>query len=192
MFFFVSLYTQGVLQYSPLMTGISFLPIPIVIGISSTLAPRLVAKVGFKPLLIAGTTLLTIGTFLLSFISVDGNYFTNVLPGLLVMALGAGVTFVSISVAATSGVPSHEAGLASGLLNTSQQMGGALGLAILSGVAAAVTAAQTEMSLAEASVVGYRAAFLTASCLTALALFIAVFVIRKQSTSVPAKAFSLH
>lgn len=192
MFFFVSLYIQGTLQYSPLLTGLSFLPIPILIGISSTLAPRLVAKVGFKPLLITGTALLTLGTFLLSFVSVDGTYLTSVLPGLLIMALGAGITFVSVSVAATSGVPSHEAGLASGLLSTSQQMGGALGLAILSGVATATATAQTGMSFAEASVAGYRAAFLAASIFTAIALVIAVFVIRKQSNTASTEAISLH
>lgn len=192
MFFFVSLYIQGTLHYSPLLTGLSFLPIPILIGISSTLAPRLVAKVGFKPLLITGTALLTVGTFLLSFVSVEGSYLVNVLPGLLIMALGAGITFVSVSVAATSGVPSHEAGLASGLLSTSQQMGGALGLAILSGVATAAASAQTGMPLAEASVAGYRAAFLAASVFTAIALLVALFVIRKQSDEASAEVISLH
>lgn len=182
MFFFVSLYVQGTLQYSPVLTGLSFLPIPIIIGITSTYAPRLVGKVGFRPLLIVGTSLLTIGTFLLSFVTTDGTYFTNVLPGLLVMALGAGITFVSVSVAATSGVPAHEAGLASGLLSTSQQMGGALGLAILSGVAAVATAASqaSGMTATTASVAGYRAAFLVAAILTGVALLIAVFVIRQQ------------
>lgn len=184
MFFFVSLYVQGTLQYSPVMTGLSFLPIPIIIGVTSTYAPRLVGKVGFRPLLIAGTSLLTIGTFLLSFVTPEGTYFANVLPGLLVMAFGAGVTFVSVSVAATSGVPSHEAGLASGLLSTSQQMGGALGLAILSGVASAAATASLASgavhSATHASVAGYRAAFLVAAILTGVALLIALFVIRQQ------------
>ena len=184
MFFFVSLYIQGTLQYSPVMTGLSFLPIPIIIGVTSTYAPRLVGKVGFKPLLIVGTSLLTIGTFLLSFVTPEGTYFANVLPGLLVMALGAGITFVSVSVAATSGVPAHEAGLASGLLSTSQQMGGALGLAILSGVASAAAAGSlasgAATSVAHASVAGYRAAFLVAAILTGIALLIAIFVIKQQ------------
>lgn len=184
MFFFVSLYVQGTLQYSPVLTGLSFLPIPLIIGITSTYAPRLVGKVGFKPLLVTGTSLLTVGTFLLSFVTPEGTYLANVLPGLLVMALGAGITFVSVSVAATSGVPAHEAGLASGLLSTSQQMGGALGLAILSGVASAAAAASlasgSASSVAHASVAGYRAAFLVAAVLTGIALLIAIFVIRQQ------------
>lgn len=186
MFFFVSLYIQGTLQYSPVLTGLSFLPIPIIIGITSTYAPRLVGKVGFRPLLIAGTSLLTIGTFLLSFVTPEGTYFANVLPGLLVMALGAGITFVSVSVAATSGVPAHEAGLASGLLSTAQQMGGALGLAILSGVATAATTASLASGTAAsaAAVAGYRAAFLVAAILTGIALLIAVLVIRQQKKTV--------
>lgn len=195
MFFFVSLYVQGTLQYSPVLTGLSFLPIPIIIGITSTYAPRLVGKVGFRPLLITGTSLLTVGTFLLSFVTPDGTYFANVLPGLLVMAFGAGITFVSVSVAATSGVPAHEAGLASGLLSTSQQMGGALGLAILSGVATAATVASQASGAvaAAASVAGYRAAFLVAAILTGIALLIALFVIRQtKATTELAEPVSVH
>lgn len=198
MFFFVSLYVQGILQYSPVETGLSFLPVPITIGIVSTIASRIIGKTGFKPLLIVGSILLTIGTFMLSSVSVDGSYIANVLPGLLVMAMGAGMTFVSVSIAATSGVPGHEAGLASGLLNTSQQMGGALGLAILSGVAtsSATTAitSGTAASAAEASVAGYSAAFVTASIFTGLAFLTAVFVIRSKKTepSQKTEAISLH
>lgn len=198
MFFFVSLYVQGVLAYSPVETGLSFLPVPITIGIVSTITSRFVGKVGFKPLLIAGTILLTIGTFLLSSVSIEGTYLVNVLPGLLIMALGAGMTFVSVSIAATSGVPGHEAGLASGLLNTSQQMGGALGLAILSGVATSVatdtlTSGQVQSALA-ASVAGYSAAFVAASAFTGFALLIALLVIKQEKTrsKQPSKAVTLH
>ncbi|HEX6416697.1 MAG TPA: MFS transporter [Candidatus Saccharimonadales bacterium] len=198
MFFFVSLYVQGILQYSPVETGLSFLPVPITIGIVSTIASRVISKTGFKPLLVIGSILLTIGTFMLSSVSIDGSYMANVLPGLLVMAMGAGMTFVSVSVAATSGVPGHEAGLASGLLNTSQQMGGALGLAILSGVAtSSATTAITEgtaHSMAEASVAGYSAAFIAASIFTGFAFLIAVFVIRpsKANAAQKSEAVSLH
>jgi EmrB/QacA subfamily drug resistance transporter len=192
MFFFVSLYIQNILQYSPVATGLAFLPVPITIGITATIASKLVGKVGFKPLLIIGAILLTIGTFLLSYVSVDGTYLANVLPGLFIMALGAGMTFVSVSIAATSGVPGKEAGLASGLLSTSQQMGGALGLAILSGVAAsAITSAVangTAKSVAEASVAGFSAAFVTASLFTGFALLVALFVIRQEKRSVTTTA----
>lgn len=198
MFFFISLYIQGILQYSPVETGLSFLPVPIVIGIVSTLASRWIARTGFKPLLIAGSIFLTIGTFLLGSVSVDGSYLVNVLPGLMIMGVGAGLTFVSVTVAATSGVPGHEAGLASGLLNTSQQMGGALGLAILSGVAtSSATDAITSgaaTSAAAASVAGYSAAFVTASIFTGFALLIALFVIHQKKTEAKSapEAVSLH
>lgn len=199
MFFFVSLYVQGILRYSPIETGLAFLPVPIVIAISATVASRLVGKIGFKPLLMIGSSLLTVGIFYLSLINLDGTYVANVLPGLLIMGLGGGMTFVSISVAATSGVPGHEAGLASGLVSTSQQMGGALGLAILSGIAAsAVTTAMTNgtaTSLAAASVAGYDAAFRVASIFTLFALLVAIFIIRQpkiNSTKVASETVSLH
>lgn len=199
MFFFASLYIQGILQYSPVETGLAFLPVPIVIAISATVASRFVGKIGFKPLLMLGSSLLTIGIFYLSFITLDGAYIANVLPGLLIMGLGGGMTFVSISVAATSGVPGHEAGLASGLVSTSQQMGGALGLAILSGVAtSAITSAMTNgtaTSLTAASVTGYNAAFRAAAIFTLFALLVAIFVIRQPknvSSKTSPEAVSLH
>jgi MFS family permease len=199
MFFFASLYIQGILQYSPVETGLAFLPVPIVIAISATIASRFVSKIGFKPLLMLGSSLLTIGIFYLSFITLDGTYIANVLPGLLIMGLGGGMTFVSISVAATSGVPGHEAGLASGLVSTSQQMGGALGLAILSGVAtSAITSAMTNgtaTSLTAASVIGYDAAFRAAAIFTLFALLVAIFVIRQPKNVSPKtspEAVSLH
>ncbi|HJP81505.1 MAG TPA: MFS transporter [Candidatus Saccharimonadales bacterium] len=185
MFFFVSLYIQEVLKFSPLLTGLSFLPMPIIIGIASTYSPRAVSKYGFKPLLITGTTLMVIGTFMLSFVGLDGTYFVNILPAFLVMALGAGVTFVAVTVAATAGVPAREAGLASGLLNTSQQMGGAFGLAVLAGVmtGATSTALTNGVNPALASIDGYRAAFLVATALTLAALLIAIFAIKAHKNT---------
>lgn len=200
MFFFISLYIQKTLDYSPVETGLRFLPVPIVIAIMATVASRLVAKTGFKPLLGIGLTLQTTGIFLLSFVSVGGSYFGDVLPGLIIMGLGAGMTFVSVSIAATSGVPGREAGLASGLLSTSQQMGGALGLAILSGVATSAATAAVEngnaRSIAEASVAGYDAAFVTAAGFAAFALLVTLFVIRQNKTAsaqtAAAEAAGLH
>jgi EmrB/QacA subfamily drug resistance transporter len=180
MFFFSSLYVQNTLQYSPVLSGLAFLPMPIVIGIMSTKAPHLLGRFGFKPLLIAGALLIAIGTFLMSFINADSSYFFHLLPLFLLISVGFGVMFVSVTVAATAGVPSDEAGLASGLINTSQQVGGALGLAILAVVASATTLAGTKAgeSLAVASMHGYQQAFLWASLLMVAALLIAVFVIR--------------
>jgi MFS family permease len=185
MFYFSSLYIQNVLAYSPSKTGLAFLPVPIIIGVVSYQAPRLLGRFGFKPLLVVGTICITVGIFLMSFVSATSSYLVNLLPGFVILGLGFGVAFVAVTVAATAGVPGDEAGLASGLINTSQQIGGALGLAILAVVAAtsASAASADGHSFAEASVVGYQNAFLTASVLMAVALAIAIFVIRTPKMS---------
>lgn len=179
-FFFVSLYIQNILKYEPFITGLAFLPIPIIIGIISTRTPVLIGRFGLKPLAVAGIALVAIGIFSMTFLTPESSYFTQILPGFLVLAVGFGISFVSITVIATSGVPAHEAGLASGLLNTAQQIGGALGLAVLAVVASAGT--QSALAAGQdpllASMSGYRQAFLVASILIAIALLVAVFVIK--------------
>lgn len=180
MFFFVSLFIQNVLGYSPSLTGLAFLPIPVLIGIISYNAPKLLMRFGFKPLLVGGVALVTFATFLMSFIGTGTSYFTHLLPIFLLLATGFGISFVAITVAATAGVPLDEAGLASGLINTSQQIGSALGLAILAVVASAATTAATAAGQAPkvAAVIGYQRAFLTAAALMAIALLIGIVVIR--------------
>lgn len=180
MFFFASLFIQDVLKTSPLVTGLYFLPVPVLIGVISYQAPRLLDKFGFKPLLVGGTAAATLGVYLMSFISANSSYETTILPIFVVLALGFGVQFVAVVVSATAGVPPAESGLASGLINTSQQIGGALGLAILAVVAQATTAAATSRgaSAINASVLGFQRAFLTAAILMTIALLVAIFVIR--------------
>lgn len=180
MFFFCSLYVQNILKFSPVMSGLSFLPIPIIIGFISIRAPRLIMKFGFKPLVVAGTTLTTLGVFSLSFLTVNSSYWLQLFPAFVFLAVGFGISFVAVTVAATSGIPGEEAGLASGLINTSQQIGGALGLAILAVVASSTTTAALAggLSMEQASMLGYQRAFLTASGLMALALIVAIFVIQ--------------
>ena len=114
------MYAQEILGYKSLHTGISFLPFAITVAITATQASKLIAKFGYKPLIVGGPLIMSAGLFWLSHLTVNDNYFTVVLPGIITMAFGAGLTFISISIAATSGVAKHEAGLASGLLNTSQ------------------------------------------------------------------------
>lgn len=136
MFFFLSLYVQNVLGYSPVKSGLCFLPVTFIIGITSAIVSNVVGKVGYKPPLVLGPLVLASGLFTLSqTMEVNGNYWQNVFPGLALCAFGMGLTFVSGTLAATSGVPKHFSGLASGILNTAQQVGGAIGLAILSAVA---------------------------------------------------------
>lgn len=178
MFFFVSLYIQNILGYKPVQTGLSFLPFAVTVGITATQASKLIGKFGFKPLLVGGPLLLALGLFILSHISVGGSYFAVVFPALIIMAIGGGLTFVSVSVAATSGVPKHQAGLASGLLNTSQQIGGALGLAILSGIAATAATSTIASGIQVATVTGYHTALLVASTFAVAASLVSFIVIR--------------
>jgi EmrB/QacA subfamily drug resistance transporter len=195
LFFFASLYIQNVLQYSPVMSGLAFLPIPIIIGFVSTRSPKLISKFGFKPLLIAGTALVALGTFMLSFLGTESSYVWHLLPAFALMGAGLGLSFVSVTIAATTGVPANEAGLAAGLVNTSQQIGGALGIAILAVVASTATASATEAGLnfVQASLQGYQQAFLWASLLMVVALLVAIFVIRTpKGAQQQAEAISMH
>jgi EmrB/QacA subfamily drug resistance transporter len=137
MFFFITLYVQQILGYSPILTGLGFLPITVVIGIISSQMPKVIHKFGYKRPLVVAPLFMAAALYYLSHMSVGGSYWEDVFPGLILMAFGMGSMFITITIAATSGVPPKESGLASGLLNTSQQIGGALGLAILSGVSTA-------------------------------------------------------
>jgi EmrB/QacA subfamily drug resistance transporter len=179
MFFLVTLYVQTVLHFSPVRAGLAFLPFPIVLGFMSTRTPKLVARYGFKRFLIIGPIFVTLGLAWLSRVPVDGNYFTSLLPAIILLPFGMGMTFMPLIAAATSGVPGREAGLASGLISTSQQMGGALGLAVLSGVAVSATrSALTTMTPIAALVHGYDRSMLAGIALTSAAVFVAIFVIR--------------
>ena len=179
MFFLTSLYIQTVLHYSPARTGLGFVVFPIVIGNVAPRVSKLVSKVGYRRFLIAGPTIMAAGMFWLSRLPVHGTYFGSVLPALVLIPLGMGMTMVSLTIAATSGVPAHEAGLASGLITTSQQMGGALGLAVLSGVAASVTKTALHPNSMPALVHGYDRAFIAAVVFLAFAVVLAVTVIRQ-------------
>jgi EmrB/QacA subfamily drug resistance transporter len=136
MFFFISLYLQDVLGFSPIKTGVSYLPLAVGIILAAGAASQLTTRIGFKPTLIAG--LLFIAGALLWFSRVPapgGSFAADVLGPSLLAAIGLGLAFVSVTIAAVTGTKPHEAGLASGLINTAQQVGGALGLAILATVA---------------------------------------------------------
>ena len=135
MFFFISLYMQNVLGFSPLKTGLAYLPLAGGIIVAAGAAAPLVTRFGFKPVLVTGLTITAGGLVWFSQVSPDGTFVGDVLFPSLLAAVGLGLAFVSMTVAAVSGVETHETGLASGLINTSQQIGGALGLAILATVA---------------------------------------------------------
>jgi len=179
-FFITSLYMQTVLRFSPVSTGLSFIPYPIVLGITSFFIPNFVSKYGYKRFLIAGLILVGLALLWLARLPVDGSYFTNLLPALVLLPLGIGLTFTPLIASATSGVPRSEAGLAPGLITTSQQMGGALGLAILSGVATSVAASAINPHSRNALVHSYNFAFLTAVAFIIFAIILAITVIRQQ------------
>jgi predicted MFS family arabinose efflux permease len=135
MFFFITLYMQQVLGYSPLEAGVAYLPLAGGIIVAAGIASNLTTRFGVKPVLVGGLLLIAVGLFWFAQMSVDGSYVSDILGPSVVSALGLGFAFVSMTVAAVAGVERHEAGLASGLINTSQQIGGALGLGVLVAVA---------------------------------------------------------
>jgi EmrB/QacA subfamily drug resistance transporter len=135
MFFFISLYLQNVLHYSPIKTGLSYLPLAVAIILSAGVASQLVTRVGFKPTLIAGLLFVAAGLAWFSQVRAGGSFAADVLGPSLLAAVGLGLSFVTTTIAAVTGTQPHEAGLASGLINTAQQVGGALGLAILATIA---------------------------------------------------------
>jgi EmrB/QacA subfamily drug resistance transporter len=131
MFFLLSLYMHDVLGFSAIRTGVGYLAVALTAIVASGVAQALVTRIGVKPALAGGMLLLGAGLLWFTQISVDGSYVNDLLPGFLLIGVGLGFSFVPVSIAALSGVSGKEAGLASGLINTSQQIGGALGLAIL-------------------------------------------------------------
>ncbi len=139
MWFFLSLYLQQVLGYSPIRAGLSFLPMTVCIIAGSTLASRAVTRIGAKPMLVAGMVSLAIGLALFTGIAAGGSYLGDVLAPSLLVAIGIGLSFVPVTILAVQGVAAREAGLASGLVNTSRLFGGALGLAVLAALATART-----------------------------------------------------
>jgi EmrB/QacA subfamily drug resistance transporter len=191
MFFFASIYVQEILNYSPLRAGLAFLPVSFMIGIGAGVAQQLVRKVGVRPVAIFGMTLATIGLILLSGVPENGTYAADLLPGLLLMAFGMGNTFVPITLIATTNVEHEDAGLASGLFNTSQQIGGALGLAVLSTLAADKTGRvltglghqPTGPEQAAALTDGFQVAFTGAAILMGLGLVLLLVLVRPRDVA---------
>jgi EmrB/QacA subfamily drug resistance transporter len=191
-FFFATLYVQGILHLSPVQSGAGYLPMTAAIIAASAAAQPLIARFGVRNLALAGMPTAAAGLVLLSRAPVDGTYLADVLPGLLVMGIGLGFTFVPMTLIATTNVAADDAGLASGLLNTSQQVGGALGLAILSTIAANRTTSRlgaAPQSVPHALVSGYDLGFLAGAGLIALGVVIAVALLRNRDlTAIDAQA----
>jgi EmrB/QacA subfamily drug resistance transporter len=186
MFLMLTLYMQQVLGYSAMKTGVAYLAVAGTAIIWSTVAAQLVTRIGVKPVLVVGMLSLTAGLLYFTQVSVDGTYLGDLLPGFLLSGLGIGFAFVPISIAALAGVKPAEAGLASGLFNTTQQIGGALGIAALSTVATTRTenVLATGTALNDALVDGFTAAFAVGAVIAALGVVAALVLIRRDELAV--------
>ena len=184
MFFFISLYMQQVLGYSPIHAGLSYLPLAVTIILAAGVGSQLVTRFGFKPVLATGLLLVAIGLAWFSRIAVHGSFLADILGPSLLAALGLGFGFVTSTIAAVSGIREHEQGLASGLINTSQQIGGAIGLAILSTIATTRThdLVAGGASLPRALTDGFQTAFLGGSVIAALGFVATLVLIRTRDS----------
>jgi EmrB/QacA subfamily drug resistance transporter len=189
-FYFASLYVQDILGFTPVQAGLAFLPLTAGIILFSGIAQQLIARIGVRWVAMVGMAAAAVGLMLLSRAPVDGTYAADVLPGLLVMSAGLGMTFVPLTLIATTNVRDEDAGLASGLFNSSQQIGGALGLAILSTVAANTTtdalpagAAPSPEQQASAVVEGFQMAFAVGAGLMLVGGIITALFIRRRDVA---------
>ena len=198
MFLFLTFYFQITLGYSPLRSGFAFLPFSLGIIVGAGVVSQLLPRVGPKPIMVPGLTLGVVGMLLLTRIEADSSYWTHVLPSILMLSLGMAAVFIPASSTALVGVGAHDAGVASALLNTSQQVGGSLGTALLNTLyAATVTGyiadhlrnpADAQRVAGEALVAGYHTAFLFGGVLLACGLVVAVLLINARREDVPTDA----
>jgi EmrB/QacA subfamily drug resistance transporter len=185
MFYFISLYMQQVLGYSAIHAGLSYLPLAVTIIVAAGIGGQLVTRFGFKPVLASGMAFVAVGLLYWSQVSVGGGFLTDILGPSLLAAVGLGFGFVTSTIAAVSGVEEREQGLASGLINTSQQIGGALGLAVLSTIATSRTddvMAGGGSSLPNALTEGFQAAFLGGAVIAALGVVATLVLIRTRDS----------
>jgi EmrB/QacA subfamily drug resistance transporter len=180
MFLMLTLYMQQVLGYSPIETGFAYLAVAGTAVIWANVAAVAVNRVGVKPALIFGMTLLTAGLVYFTQVSVGGSYWTDLFPGFLIIGLAIPFAFVPISIAAFAGTKQQEAGLASGLMNTSQQIGGAVGIAILSTIATSTTsdAVSTGTQVPVALTDGFQAAFWAGAGIAVVGMLVSIFLVR--------------
>jgi predicted MFS family arabinose efflux permease len=177
LFFFLSQFLQEVQGFSPLRAGFAFLPMPLAIIVGTQLSSRLVGRVGARRLLVIGPLISATGLLLLSRLDAHSSYLLHIgLPGAII-TFGVGMSFVPITLSATSGVDRRDAGLASGLINTTRQIGGSLGLAALLTIAASRSRALAGSGSQVAQTAGYTRAFAISAILLVLAAAIAVTVL---------------
>src|SRR6266516_525243 len=182
LFLMLTLYMQQVLGYSPMKTGVAYLAVAGSAILWSAVAAQLVNRIGVKPVLVTGMAALTSGLVYFTQVSVHGTYLSDLLPGFLLVGVGLGFSFVPISIAALAGVHPAEAGLASGLFNTTQQIGGALGIAVLSTIATSRTSHALADGTAQPSALvhGFTGAFVVGAGIAAVGIVAALTLIRRD------------
>src|SRR5437870_2037075 len=184
--FFNSLYLQEILGYSPIQAGLAWLPQTVLIMLVSNIGARIATNLGTRTLIAVGTLVLGAGMLLFLRTGPESDYITVILPAMLVTGIGVGLAFVSVTMAATAGVPDRDQGIASGLIGTAQQVGMAVGLAILVNVAGSVTRVSLP-SGAVAVIAGYHQAFAIAAAISFVAAIVALNVSGRRS-ALPAAA----
>ena len=191
MFFLITLYLQQVLGQDALEAGLSYLPLAISIILAAGVAGQLVTRIGFKPVLVTGLLFVAVALAWFNQISPDGSYLADVLGPSILAGIGLGLSFVPVTIAAMSGTIPEEAGLASGLINTSQQIGGALGLAILASIANSSTNDAFSSGVTEKTVAltqGFSDAFLVGACFALAGAVLAAFLISSKDSREHAEA----
>jgi predicted MFS family arabinose efflux permease len=199
MFLFMTFYFQGVLGYSPIRAGFAFLPFSVGIILMAGLVARWLPQLGPRPLLLVGLTLAVVGMLLLTRTTETSPYWTTVFPALVVMSVGLSMVFIPAASTALIGVQGHDAGVASALLNTSQQVGGSLGLALLNTFALTATAnkltdlihggadAQDPATGITAQLAGFHVAYVGGAIILALGIFVTWLLIRAGKADIPAQ-----
>jgi EmrB/QacA subfamily drug resistance transporter len=189
--FLLTLYTQQVLGYTPLQAGVAYLPLAAGVAAATAVAQHLVGRLGPRPLAVTGLAIAAVGMARMGHAQAGADYWTDVLPAMVILGLGAGLSFVSITTAALQRVDDAAAGLASGLLSASVQIGGALGVAVLAGVVATrrssdLLAAGSAPLVAQAG--GLQLAFLHAAAVSLAAALVAAFALKRGEPGAPAAA----
>jgi MFS family permease len=189
MFLILTLYMQEVLGYSPLRTGVAYLAVAGTFLVWANVAAQVVSRVGVKPVLIFGMSTLTLGLLYFTQVSAEGSYWADLFPGFLIIAMGLALAFVPITIAALAGTKPQEAGLASGLINTSQQIGGAVGIAVLSTISVSTTEDELARGTAAPAALteGFVNAFWAGAAIAFVGVLVSIFFVRGRDLRVQEK-----
>jgi MFS family permease len=192
MLLMVTLYMQQVLGYSALRAGVAYLAVAGTAVIWANVAARVVSRIGVKPVLIFGMSMLTLGLLYFTQVSVEGSYWADLFPGFLLLGAAIPFAFVPITIAGLAGTKPQEAGLASGLINTTQQIGGAVGIALLSTIAVSTTEDELARGVAEPAALteGVVNAFWAGAAIAFAGVLVSIFLVRRRDLRLPEPVLS--